>query len=190
MRLITVSLLACTFLGSCQSIAGTDFVPGMRRASVSVSYADETLEDEFGTELDLTELDLGLGLGYFVNKNVELGGTLGFKDTEQSIGAVSLEGDILTAGGYARFYFQPAGNARPYAAVGAGFLDGSAGVVSYDGFYYGVGLGVATFVTEHTMLDFSVQKAWSNEEWSDPSFGAFDVDRDSFGFFVGISFLF
>lgn len=183
---LALFLVAC----SCQSVQGREYASGMKRASLDFSYADGSAEDEFGTTLDYTNLRASGGLGYFVAPQIELGGSIALTSQESQIGNLSVESDVFALGGDGRFYFMTSGPIRPFGAVGVGLLTGSSGSTDIDGFYYGLALGIATFVTETTTIDFGIQKLWSDQTWYPGSGGSFSVDEDVLALTVGVSFLF
>lgn len=185
-----ISCVLALTLMSCQSVQGRDYLSGTRRAAVDVSYVDDSLEDEFGAEIEVETLRASGSMGYFLSSNFELGGEAAISNQEQDVLGIVSEADTVALGGFATYHLLDTGALRPFVSAGVGLLSGSTGSADIDGLYYGVQVGVSTFVTESTSIDFGISKLWSQQDWDAPGVGSFDVDEDVLALTVGVSFLF
>lgn len=190
MRGVAIGLWITFGFVGCQSIEGRDYAAGVKRAAIDVSYVDDSLEDEFGNEITATTLRAGGSLGYFVTGNFELGGDLAITDQEQDVLGITSEANTVAFGGFATYHMLNSGAVRPFLSAGFGLLSGSSGAFDIDGIYYGLQLGVSTFVSESTSIDFAISKLWSDQDWDVPGVPTFSVDEDVLALTVGVSFLF
>ena len=92
----------------------------------------------------VTDVNLNLGYGYFLNRNLEVGGRFSFSDTD---GAPSSYGLV----GFADYHFPSESALLPFVGVQVGFAD--PGGDNDTSFLYGVRGGVKYFLNQNVSVN-------------------------------------
>lgn len=150
-------LVGLPLLGSCALSQGAapmqPFSTGMQRSSLGISeYESSTIETPGFADVDRDALRLNFTHGYFVTPEVEVGGMLGYDDTE--VGASS--STTWTIDAYGRYYFDNRSRIRTWAQVFAGIGNQDNGATDDDLTEYGVGIGISDMISEGTSFDLGL----------------------------------
>ncbi len=129
-----------------------------------------------GEEFDENVLSLNASYGYFYQPNVEFGGSLGYNDADSN----DAQTTTWILGGYLRYWIDTRASIRPFiqGRIGLGNADYTNVSGMIDGnddlFEYGVGAGLASFLSQNTSVDVLL-------EYSDRQFDNSNVQTSGIG---------
>jgi len=111
-----------------------------------------------GSAEDTNTFSFSPSVGYFIKKNLAVGGRLSYKTskTEESGGVITDKSSAFRIEGFLRHYFFDFGNRfKLYGDYSLGFESGKMGTANnkYTGFGIAAGLGMNFFVTEKIALN-------------------------------------
>jgi hypothetical protein len=152
--LLTLPLMGVSCALSQGNAPTQPFETGMSRVSLGLNqFGTSTFETPGAPDLDVDSLAVNFTYGYFVMPEVEVGGRLGYSDTE--IGAVSAT--TYTIDAYGRYYWDTSSQMRPWvqAFIGVGSADDDG--IDSDIAQYGIGIGATNMISDSTSLDFGLE---------------------------------
>jgi hypothetical protein len=201
--------LLLILLASCQLHEGPTFAEGLMRSSVAIEVGSEEDDADYGagttakTEVDTFSVDLMQG--YFLNQNLEVGGSFLLSTKDQKItskdsgttSSTGVEEKRFALSGFARYYFVPSGSTRFFAEGRLGWVDGTrdfdfAGATAndFDGFLFGLAAGASTFLSESSAIETQVAYRSATLDGSDNFGNSFDIDSTELAFLIGYSVYF
>lgn len=148
-------LAAASLLGaSCQLSQGpapmAPFAEGMQRSALGVNqYESTTTETPGAADVDTDALRINFTHGWFLNENLEVGGMLGYSDTDTGAATSS----SYTIDAYGRWYFDNRSRIRTWAQAYAGIGNRDNGATDDDLTEFALGIGISDMFTESTSLD-------------------------------------
>lgn len=126
------------------------FQEGMRRSSLGVNqYESSTTETPGIADVDTDALRINMTHGYFVSENLEVGGMLGYTDTDTG----ATDSSSYTIDAYGRWYFDNRSRVRTWAQAYAGIGNRDNGATDDDLVEYALGIGLTNMFTESTSID-------------------------------------
>lgn len=181
--LLTLPLMGVSCAWSQGNAPTQPFETGMSRVSLGLNqFGTSTFETPGVSDVDVDSLAVNFTYGYFVTPQVEVGGRLGYSDTEASdgFGAESLTTNTIDA--YGRYYWDTSSQMRPWvqAFIGVGSTDD--GFTDSDIAQYGIGIGATNMISDSTSLDFGLEYQGATIET--PGF----QDIDASGLFASVFF--
>jgi hypothetical protein len=154
------------------------FETGMSRVSLGLNqFGTSTFETPGAPDVDVDSLAVNFTYGYFVMPEVEVGGRLGYSDTE--IGAGSVTDYTLDA--YGRYYWDTSSQMRPWVQAFIGIGNQDNGTTDDDLTQYGIGVGATNMISQSTSLDFGL-------EYRDSTLDTAGGDVDESGVFASVFF--
>lgn len=142
----------------------TPFVTGMHRASLGVNqFESSTRETPTLADVDTDALRVNFAHGWFVRPDVEVGGMIGYTDTE--IGATNAT--MWTADVYGRYYWDNRSQMRPWVQAFVGIGNEDNGTTDDDLVEYGLGAGISHMFTASTSIDLGLEYRMQSFDNSD-----------------------
>ena len=148
------------------------FTTGMHRSSLGINQFESSTESQPGSaDVDTDSLQLNFSHGYFVTPDIEVGGKLGYSDTDNGITSIS----AWTIDAYGRWYFDNRSRVRPWAQVffGIGTSERGGTLPDDDTTQVGVGIGLSDMISESTSFDLGLDYRMTT---FDRAGGDLDVD--------------
>lgn len=169
--------------------AATDrtMVANQLRLGLDFDHTSQEVVVNGGSGVDVDSTSIGIAGGYRVVPNFEIGGVIAYTDDSVSGGGST---ETYQIGPAARYYFVDRGNMQPWVSAGFGIASAD-DVVSLDGSYYELGVGVSYFASPWAAFEASVTYTdISLEADSVGGFAGDEVDADGLSYNLGISVFF
>ena len=192
MKRIVLGLLLVMFAVSAQA---REITPGTVKLSgaTNASFFNSTI-DVNGNEISDTDtLLLETDAVYFLTKNIAVGGTVSFENSDTDFAGGAKDETTTLIIGPTVAVDVPLSEAINFiadASIGYFQMDGEDEVGEYldaDGFAYGISAGVAMFPAKQVSLDLTAKYEVLDGE---DSISDFDVETDSMGINLGVSVYF
>jgi len=130
------------------------FTAGLHRTALGVNqYESSTREAPSVADVDTDALRVNFAHGYFLRPDIEVGGMLGYTDTE--IGTINAT--TWTIDAYGRYYWDIRSRMRPWVQAFVGIGNEDNGTSDDDLTEWGVGVGVSDMFTPTTSLDLGLE---------------------------------
>lgn len=139
-------------------------------ASQKISYEGEQL-----TKVESSSFNFGGG--YFISDNLAITASLNYNKQEQD----DAETSTATLLGGAKYYLNLGTNTKLYAEAGIGRMGLEIDNENESGFAYGLGAGLAIFLTDYISLDLGLSHIKADIE---------DIEIKNTGFAIGLSIFF
>ncbi|MFK5956641.1 MAG: outer membrane beta-barrel protein [Planctomycetota bacterium] len=159
MKPTLILLVGLPLLGSCSLSQGPapmqPFHQGMQRSSLGVNqYESSTVSAPNTPDVNTDSLQLNFSHGYFVTDDIEVGGKLGYSDTDN--GTTSLNAWTIDA--YGRWYLDNRSRLRTWTQVfaGIGTSERAGTLPDDDTTQLGIGIGVSDMISESTSFDLGL----------------------------------